>query len=342
MSGPITLEALLHGQPEAWQHIAGAAVSDVEIGPAPAPGHWPVAVQDGGAHARLWLVEVTPALAPLLTDGNLSLAPTRHGHDGHTLLLWQRAAPAAWHADHLPTLLTHLADHHARYWQASGLDALPSALDADLLAAAQPGVARMQALAGWPGVLPEDQVAVMAGLLDDPEAWLAPLRRLPDTLLNGQPWPEHWQAGDPPALWRWDAAARGPAVLDVAALLMRYSLRQDGTTLETRDWVLDEDALMTHYLSRLNEGLGQALDEAAFRAALPAARLHHVLTHWLPQFDGYFARLKPTRAIWRTFARFPPSMIERLGLAPLIDNRAWFARLFDQFADDARAALAAR
>ncbi len=236
-----------------------------------------------------------------------------------------------WTSDNVLNALNTLAQLHAAYWNHTGLpNWLPRPLDADNpLAPVEAGLVRMEGLAGWPGVLLQEQVELMRLIYDNPEQLLQPLRDQPLTLLHCRPWSHHWPNFS--CLLDWRDVALGPAVWDVVAFVERLGLTQIGVTLTTRDWPLAPDAMINHYIIQISAALGPAFDPGSFRAALPPAQILHTMKHWLPQFNHYFGRLKPSRAIWRTFANFPPNMITRLGMTPLLDNKAYFTGLFERF-----------
>lgn len=280
-----------------------------------------------------WIGEVPLAVANLhqsLADTIITapwyierLSPTTAG------VVISSAPPVEhWASDTLAAALTALRNLHLSHQRPTPQPGLPLLLDAPFAGLA-PAVERFLGLAGWPGVLLEEQVQRIHAAIQQPAALLAPLQALPTTLLHGDPALHAFRrrADGSFLLQPWSSAAHGPAVYDLAGFLCRLPLIEDASNI-WRDFTSP-----TPRITLIDQYLGPTAApgvRAAFQSALPAAEVVFTLRHWLPRLNDYFSILKPSRAIWRTFAKFPPAQLARLGLTPLFEHKPYFTDLFAQ------------
>ena len=197
----------------------------------------------------------------------------------------------------------------ARPWQQSAPEGLSlhALVNAGLLAGgfrrAGAGLATLQRLGGWPGVLEGSSLNAIADLLDDPLPMLHPLRELPMTLLHGAPRLENWRVS-PYHLRRlehWGRAAWGPGVCDLAAYLesLAEHAPEADFSRESENWWGVEEQLVDSYLLRLSAELGPRGNMRAIRRALPAARCLHFVLFWLPRLDIWLRPLRARPETWR-------------------------------------------
>ena len=184
-------------------------------------------------------------------------------------------------------LLDGLASLHARYWgQGAASGELPIlTLEQHTAMFADP-CAAVGGRAGRPDWVPEvlDKVFLFRtyvpvlldvlgsadgdfylDLCEHRERWLAPLSRLPQTVIHGDLRRANI-ATLPSAisLFDWDFACRAPAAADLAWYWLLHFWcypPSDGRTPE------DREPLWAYYVERLNEALGRQLDRAAFERA---------------------------------------------------------------------------
>lgn len=231
-----------------------------------------------------------------------------------------------WTSDTLAAALTALRNLHLSHQRPTPQPGLSLLLD-NPFAGLESAVDRFLGLAGWPGVLLEEQVQRIHAAIQQPEALLAPLRALPTTLLHGDPALHAFRrrADGSFLLQPWSSATHGPAVYDLAGFLCRLPLIEDTPT------VWRAFASPTPRITLIDQYLGPTAApgvRAAFQSALPAAEVVFTLRHWLPRLNESFSILKPSRAIWRTFAKFPPAQLARLGFTTLFEHKPYFASLF--------------
>lgn len=283
--------------------------------------------------------------------------------------------PEQWCVDDVESILLQLARMHAAYWQDTDLlrplalelflsrepvspDQLfeettplfmegPGALLSEhavhqagqlaprLLKAAN-GVAVLRALGGWPGILSETHLSIAADLLDDPAPMLEPLRRLPVTLLHGDPHPYHWHVTlfDEVHLLDWQQATLGPGVYDLVSFLEQFDVLYEGegrSRMRVRgERPLAEETMIDDYLIALSLQLGSRLDSRAVRQAIPAARCLYVLINWFTQFAEWFDEM-PNPYVWQKINRMPDAELANTPHEPILQIRPYLAQLFERF-----------
>jgi len=184
-------------------------------------------------------------------------------------------------------LLDGLADLHARHWgQSAESDELPIlTLEQHTAMFADP-CAAVGGRTGHPEWVPEvlDKVLLFRtyvpvlldvlgsadgdfylDLCEHRQRWLAPLGRLPQTVIHGDL--RRANIAILPSsisLFDWDFACRAPAAADLAWYWLLHFWcypPNDGRTPE------DREPLLAYYVERLHEALGRQLDRAAFERA---------------------------------------------------------------------------
>lgn len=222
-----------------------------------------------------------------------------------------------------PVVLSDHALHHA------------GPLAPALLKAAN-GVAVMQALKGWPGVLDETHLSIACDLLDDPAPMLDPLRQLPATLLHGAPHSYHWQLTlfDNVYLLDWQNVRIGPGVCDLINFLEQFELlytNDDRQQMQPRPfWPLAEETLVDSYLINMKERLGTGQYGRPTRQALPAARCLYVLLNWFALFADWFAEM-PDHDTWQQINQLPQEALVGSSHEPIARLRPYLQGVFSRF-----------
>lgn len=205
--------------------------------------------------------------------------------------------------------------------------------------AAAKGLRLLMDVDGWPGVLDERHLRVMADLLDDPVPMLFPLRELPLTLVHGYPGIYNWRVSilDVRTLVDWQSVAIGPGVWDLITFLETFGLLQDNhMAWRVRDkWPLAEETMIDSYLLRLSAELGSSAETRTLRNAIPAARCLYILLTWLPRFYKWFHRLpadlETRRRIWNAINEYDERELAGTIYAPISGLRPYLAETFHRF-----------
>ncbi len=198
------------------------------------------------------------------------------------------------------------------------------------------GLAVMQALGGWPGVLSESHLAAAADLIDDPVPMLEPLLRLPLTLLHGRMNTYHWQLnlfGDH-RLLDWRKLAVGPGISDLIYFQEQFDLVYSSDGIQNvslrQNSPITEETLIDSYMLAMKTQLGSLFDARSMRLAIPAARCLYIITNWFPHFASWFDKM-PDKYMWQRFNRMSdPDLAER-ALQPMIGYRPYLKAVFQRF-----------
>ena len=192
---------------------------------------------------------------------------------------------------------------------------------------------------GWPGVIDERHLRIMADLLDDPLPMLFPLRELPLTLLHGYPGIYNWRVSVIGArtLVDWQASAIGPGVWDLVTFLETFGLLHDKRMAwkVRENWPLAEETMIDSYLLALSAELGSAAQTRTLRHAIPAARCLYILLTWLPRFHKWFHRLPADltsrRQIWHAINEYSETELAGTIYAPIAGLRPYLTETFNRF-----------
>ena len=207
---------------------------------------------------------------------------------------------------------------------------------APLFLQAANGLVVMRDLGGWPGILGESHLTAVSDLLDDPVPLLEPLRRLPPTLLHGDPNNHHWRVTvfEDQRLTGWQTAAVGPGICDLVSFIEQFGLlesREQGSSFKTRPlWPVDEEAIIDGYLLALSHRLGNRVNTRALRQAIPAARCLYVLTNWFPHFATWFNEMT-NKFTWQKVNRMAPSEFANTPLQGFLELRPYLSGVFERF-----------
>ena len=287
--------------------------------------------------------------------------------------------PPTWAANDVEAIVDDLAGLHASFWQQAKrlqndgfahfvgtkkhtLDELQETHDvffktgpgailsehavesagalAPLLLKAANGLAVMQSLSGWPGIMGESHLTAVAELLDDPLPMLQPLSELPMTLLHGNPFNYHWRLTfmDNRRLIDWQKAKIGPGVCDLVSFVDQFDMIYQGDgrwPIQLRPaWPLSEETIIDSYLLSLSAQLGSHFsdnfDARAMRQAIPAARCLHVLTNWFPYFANWFANM-PNKFTWQKVNRMSDEQLMGTSFQPMVGFRPYLTGVFQRF-----------
>lgn len=236
--------------------------------------------------------------------------------------------PVEWTPDDARAALANLARLHAEFWDCAPdwLDQLDaSGLNRRLDKAAR-GLALIERVGGWPGLIEPGLMRAMRRALDRRERFVAPLLDQPVTLLHGDTWLPNWNiAGGRCALLDWNEAVAGPAAWDVNYFLEIAAVYKavDGQWQVCLPPLPREEAVR-FYLGELERALGRSVDRVAFASALPAAFVVNTLTLWM----GYAADYAWTNVVFGVgwlLARLPGTLRRALeGL--VLQNQGDFLR----------------
>lgn len=205
--------------------------------------------------------------------------------------------------------------------------------------AAAKGLRLLIDMDGWPEVLDERHLRVMADLLDDPVPMLFRLRELPLTLIHGYPGIYNWRVSVLGArtLLDWQSVAIGPGIWDLVTFLETFGLLQDNQMAwKVRgEWPLAEETMIDSYLLTLSAELGSSAETRTLRQAIPAARCLYILLTWLPRFYKWFDRLPDDittrRQIWRAINEYDEHELAGTIYAPISGLRPYLAETFHRF-----------
>jgi hypothetical protein len=282
---------------------------------------------------------------------------------------------AVWSGDDVEAIINELSRLHIRYWQQNNqlhsmglvhfigkrkydLDQLrqkheiffeegPAAILSEhaiassgelapIFLQAANGLAVIQSLDGWPGILGETHMTAVADLLDDPLPMLQPLRDLPVTLLHGNPFNHHWRSPflGYHRLIDWQKTAVGPGICDLVNFIEQFDLLYAGPTrwpIQMRpEWPLSEETMIDSYLLSLSAQLDNSFNARVMRQAIPAARCLHVIINWLPYFAGWFADM-PNRYTWQKINRMTDDQLVGSMFEPIVGLRPYLTKVFHRF-----------
>jgi hypothetical protein len=195
---------------------------------------------------------------------------------------------------------------------------------APFLVRAAAGLEVLRRLRGWPGVVERAHLDALTALLDDPLPMLYPLRRLPHTLLHGNPVPHHWRLtllGDR-RLTDWRTVTAGPGIWDLVRFL-EGAARFPG-------WPVDAETMTDSYLLRLHVGL-PSFDTRAHRQALPAALCLYVITAWLPRLASWFQPYVHSPRTWASLLAAGPEELVARDCQQMAAHRSYLSGLFARF-----------
>ena len=198
------------------------------------------------------------------------------------------------------------------------------------------GLAVMQALGGWPGVLGESHLAAAADLIDDPVPMLEPLQRLPLTILHNRMYAYQWHItlfGDH-RLLDWRNVVLGPGICDLIFFQEQFDLvNANGSFPQVQfrqNPPINEETLIDSYMLAMKTQLGSLYDARLMRMAIPAARCLHILTHWFPHFASWFDKM-PDKYMWQRLNRMPEAELAERSLQPMIGFRPHLKGVFQRF-----------
>lgn len=198
------------------------------------------------------------------------------------------------------------------------------------------GLAVIQSLDGWPGILGESHMAAAADLLDDPLPMLQPLHELPVTLVHGNPFSYHWRLTflDERRLIDWQKTFIGPGIYDLVSFIEQFDLLYQGDgrfPISLRsEWPTSEETIIDGYLLTMSARLGRQFDARAMRLAIPAARCLHVITNWFPHFATWFSDM-PNRYAWQKINRMSDEQLAETPFQPMVGFRPYLATVFQRF-----------
>jgi aminoglycoside/choline kinase family phosphotransferase len=229
-------------------------------------------------------------------------------------------------------ILSDLARLHAAFWQLAAYDDyawLPwwrDEVNAGL-DKAERGLALMQRIGGWPGVMGRETMAVMERLLSGRARLLAPLEKLPPTLIHGDAWLPNWVLLDNRrCLLDWQSAARGPAVWDAV-----YFLEMSGEA--GRRLPMSEDEALAFYFDRLRDN-GQFEDGAALAAR--AASVVITLSRWPAYAADYLHPVERYPALAGAWKRLPARLKDTVAQRVAWTSPDYYQETFARFEKNAR------
>ncbi len=197
------------------------------------------------------------------------------------------------------------------------------------------GLETMRSLGGWPGIIEDSHLNIVADLLDDPLPMLQPLRELPLTLVHGNPIPRHWRSTlfNERYLIDWQESTFGPSVCDLISFLeaiQLLSIEQEKRgvpcpTPATFETIIDS------YMVRMSMLLGRDFSARAARQAIPGALCLHVLLDWLPRFAQLFEPYLGSPHTWQMVTQMNDQQLERVGLGAVAGKRCYLQGLFRRF-----------
>jgi hypothetical protein len=203
-------------------------------------------------------------------------------------LLMEELQPAldasAWSPDDYRNAVKDLAKLHDRFWDlGEDLEAFPwlgRPLGADFqvhVTVAAQAIQRIvnASIAAVPGWGPE-RMRLLARLMEGAEDVAAPLRRLPSTLLHGDYWPGNiavLQDGSQ-AVYDWQLAAVGPAVLDLLVFIKKSQWWFGELPVETGE-------LIEIYRKEIKARTGASWKEPDWEQQWDHALIWRFLQEWL-------------------------------------------------------------
>lgn len=205
---------------------------------------------------------------------------------------------------------------------------------APLLAEAGKGLELLKHYGGWPGIIDERHLSALADLLDDPMPLLYPLRRLPGTLLHGNPSADHWclTLFDDYYLLDWRLMTVGPGVCDLVRFIDQAALQPGNAFSGEALWSgTAEETMIDSYILAMRGELGNRFDARSIRLAVPAARCLLVLVEWIPRLGDWLKELSIDKDVWLAMGETPDEVLTEAGLAELITWRSSLSLIFDRF-----------
>jgi hypothetical protein len=198
------------------------------------------------------------------------------------------------------------------------------------------GLAVMEALSGWPGVLGESHLAAAADLIDDPVPMLEPLQRLPPTLLHGQLHAANWHLTlfNDHRLLDWRNVEVGPGIYDLIFFQEHFNLIHSIDSFSQPYFryplPITEETLIDSYLLAMKKQLGSMFDARLMRSAIPAARCLFIITNWFPHFASWFDKM-PDKYMWQRLNRMSEVGFNEHSLQPMIGFRIHLKGVFQRF-----------
>ncbi len=192
--------------------------------------------------------------------------------------VWPRIS---WTADDYRVALTALADTHAAWW---GRPPDPSAYSwvwspigahsYDMVREARSALLEIGSSPWGDKFLPKERLRAWLRVLDDPSCLLDVLDGMPHTLIHGDYWSDKlaiYPNHPNPFVWR--PLGAGPAPYDLACFHSLARWRFGSVPLSLVE-------MRNHYLTCLNERLGQNIDRYAFDLGMDAARAWRFAIAW--------------------------------------------------------------
>jgi hypothetical protein len=224
------------------------------------------------------------------------------GSGGDWLLLedvQQTLQASDWSADDYVHAVKALASLHDRFWDlGDDLDAFPwlgRPLGADFevhVTVAAQAIQRIVTItsarvAAWD----PERLQLLARLIVGANKVAAPLRRLPKTLLHGDYWPGNIAVLEDgsQAVYDWQLAAIGPAVLDLLVFVKNSRWYFGGMPV-------DEADLVRLYRDEIKNLTGVVWDDAAWQEQWEHAMIWRFLQEWLDLIAASPESLLTTRA----------------------------------------------
>jgi len=244
-------------------------------------------------------------------------------------------SPIEWTAEDARTALLNLARLHAAFWERP--PAWPDRMDAaDLnqrLDSAARGLALIERMGGWPGLIEPNLMRAMHRALDERERFIAALDAQPLTLLHGDAWMSNWHiTGARCTLLDWEWTVVGPAVWDVNYFLEIAAVCK---AVNGRWQVclppIEREEATAFYLDQLESVLGRRVERAAFMSALPAAFVINTLTFWMGYAERYRAQASALSAIGHLIKYLPGPLRRAFERIALSEQGDYLRRTFARF-----------
>jgi hypothetical protein len=198
------------------------------------------------------------------------------------------------------------------------------------------GLTVIRSLGGWPGILNESHMDAVADLLDDPVPLLDPLKRLPATLIHGNPHAHHWHLSllNAHRLLDWHDLRVGPGIFDLVSFMEQYDMLYEGgnrSQIVIRpERAISDETMIDSYLLTMSARLGADFDARAARMAIPAARCLYVLSSWLPHFATWFSDM-PNKYTWQKINHMSDDQLAGTPFQAIIYFRPYLSGVFHRF-----------
>lgn len=208
-------------------------------------------------------------------------------------IAWPGSWPrTSWTADRYRTALTALADMHAAWWgtppSRPDFPSVWSSTDGyapSLLREARSALLEIESASWGVKFLSKDRMWTWLGVLDDPDRLLATIADMPQTVIHADCWPGNLAMHtDRSAVPSHQQMGIGPAPYDLASFhsLAKWWFGRVPLTLTE---------MRNHYLTRLNERLGQNVDRYVFDLGVDAARAWRFAILWPTFIMEHYATL---------------------------------------------------